>query len=247
MVRRVDHESRRREVLAQTIDKYIKSAAPVSSEELSKEFGLSSATLRNILAELEEAGYLTHPHTSGGRVPTLKGYRYYIDFLLKEVQLLEEEKQEILHYYQRAANSLEKILEMTTELISQMTHYTGIVSFLEWQDRLFYHGLSQMMECPEFRAWERLKMFLRLLDEREIILDMLNRDITKRLKVYLGDELGCSQMKGCALVVSSYGAKGRMMGNIAVLGPLRMEYARILSRLSYISDVLGEFIENFYT
>ena len=82
MVRIVDHAQRRNMVLAASVNAYINSAEPVSSEKLTHDFGLSSATVRNILAELEEAELLPHPHTSAGRIPTDKGYRYYVDFLI---------------------------------------------------------------------------------------------------------------------------------------------------------------------
>ena len=76
MVRNVDYQSRRKEVLACTINRYIKTAAPVASEDIAAEFSLSSATIRNIFADLEKEGFLTHPYTSGGRIPTQNGYRY---------------------------------------------------------------------------------------------------------------------------------------------------------------------------
>ncbi|HQQ06756.1 MAG TPA: HTH domain-containing protein, partial [Candidatus Omnitrophota bacterium] len=87
MVRQVDHQDRKNKILAATISLYIKSGNPVSSQELAQLFGLSSATMRNIMAELEDDGYLFQPHTSAGRVPTDKGYRYYVDFLMGQVQL----------------------------------------------------------------------------------------------------------------------------------------------------------------
>src|SRR5512135_1029040 len=80
----MDLDERNRKVLQAVIDSYIASGLPIGSNVLVKrfDFGLSSATLRNIMAELEELGYLTHPHTSAGRIPTDLGYRYYIDSLI---------------------------------------------------------------------------------------------------------------------------------------------------------------------
>lgn len=137
MVRNVDYESRRKAVLAATINKYIKEAIPVASEDIAQDFDLSSATIRNIFAELEEDEYLTHPYTSGGRIPTNNGYRYYVDFLISQMGLLETEKERIICEYKKEINHLEEALEKTSELISTITHYAGIVSFLEWEDRFF--------------------------------------------------------------------------------------------------------------
>src|SRR5512145_570034 len=80
----MDLNERTKKVLQAVIDSYIQTGAPVGSAALARtyDFSLSSATLRNIMAELEELGFLTHPHTSAGRVPTDKGYRYYIDALI---------------------------------------------------------------------------------------------------------------------------------------------------------------------
>ena len=89
----VDYNSRRKQVLNAAINRHIKNALPVASDDIAEEFELSSATIRNIFSELDESGYLKHPYTSGGRIPTDKGYRYYVDFLVQQIELLDEEKQ----------------------------------------------------------------------------------------------------------------------------------------------------------
>ena len=122
-----DYESRRRSVLSATINKYIQKACPVSSEDIAKDFDLSPATIRNIFSELETAGYLTHPYTSGGRIPTDKGYRYYVDFLNSQMELLDEEKSRIMHAYNRRAKRLEDALEETSEFISESSRYTNSI------------------------------------------------------------------------------------------------------------------------
>ncbi len=111
MVRIVDHAQRRNLILEASINAYIDSAMPVSSEVLAQNFDLSSATVRNICAELESCGYLTHPYTSAGRVPTDKGYRYYVDFLMSEIELLDKEKKTIIKEYKNKIQRLEDILE----------------------------------------------------------------------------------------------------------------------------------------
>ena len=97
MVKQSDIQSRKDRILGIVVSQYIKTITPVGSHFITEEFNLdvSPATVRNILAELEEEGYLTHPHTSAGRLPTQRGYRYYVDHLMNEIQLLEEEKKRI--------------------------------------------------------------------------------------------------------------------------------------------------------
>jgi transcriptional regulator of heat shock response len=240
VVRNVDYASRRKAVLAATINKYIKEAVPVASEDLAREFDLSPATIRNIFAELEEAGYIMHPYTSGGRIPTEKGYRYYVDFLLSQMKLLDEEKERIIGEYTKKISRLDHILEGTSKLISSVTHYAGIVSFLEWHDRFFYKGISLILNQPEFRDFNKIRLLINMLEEKERLLDIINRDISDKVKIYIGEETGCPAMENCSLVVSSYRIKNKPQGRIAVLGPMRMEYSHIIPTIEYISDALTE-------
>lgn len=244
MVRRVDYKSRRNAVLTAAINKYIEKAHPIASEEMAEAFDLSSATIRNIFAELEQGGYLTHPHTSGGRMPTEKGYRYYVDFLISQMVLLDEEKERIVKEYKKELNRLDDALEETSDIISRITHYASIVSFLEWQDKFFYKGISHILEHPEFRDFKKLRLIINMIEEKKSILNIINRDFSGRIKVYIGSELGCPDIENCALVVSSYGRKERLSGRLAVLGPARMEYGHIIPALEYISDVLSKVLEN---
>lgn len=130
-MRTVDYNSRRKSVLNSAINRYIKDAVPVASDDIAEEFDLSPATIRNIFSELDESGYLKHPYTSGGRVPTDKGYRYYVDFLIQQMELVDDEKQRILKDCKRKMRRLDDALENTSEVISEITHYAGLVSFLE--------------------------------------------------------------------------------------------------------------------
>jgi len=240
MVKNVDFASRRRAILTATINRYIKEALPVASEDVAKEFELSSATIRNIFADLESEGYLSHPYTSGGKMPTDKGYRYYVDFLLAQMELLDEEKERIVKRFKREMSKLEDALEETSEIISAMTHYASIVSFLEWQDRFFYKGISHILDQPEFQSMDKMRILIRMIEDKERLLDIINRDFKGKVKVYIGRELGVPEMENCSLVVSSYRRKNRPSGRLAVLGPVRMEYKHIIPTVEYISDVLSE-------
>src|SRR4051794_28798174 len=112
MNRKPDHRQRKDVVLGIVVEQYIKTVNPISSGLIASEYhlDLSPATIRNIMAELEEQGYLTHPHTSAGRVPTELGYRYYVDHLMNQIHLLEEEKEKIKSEYQQSVCELEDLL-----------------------------------------------------------------------------------------------------------------------------------------
>lgn len=244
MVRTVDYETRRRTILAATINKYIQEAAPIASEDIAQDFGLSPATIRNVFAALEQDNYLTHPYTSGGRVPTPKGYRYYVDFLLAEATLLDAEKEEITKEFKKRHNRLEDVLDKASEIISEITHYAGITYFPELQGRFFYKGIGLVLSHPEFRDYRKIRLLIKLIEDRQGLLDIINRDFPQKIKVYIGEELGCPEMENCALVVSCYHSRDKSLGRLAVLGPMRMEYKHTIPALGYISDALSEVINN---
>lgn len=243
MVRTVDFGKRKNAILSATINRHIHDGVPVASEEIASKFNLSSATIRNIFAELEDNGLLTHPYTSGGRVPTQRGYRYYVDYLIQQMELLDEQKKDIVREYKKEIRQLEEALEKTTEIISAITHYAGIVSFLQWQDKFFYKGLSRILEQPEFQDSDRVRLLVRMIEEKQRLLGIINRDFTDEVRVYIGSELGLPEMVNCSLVVSSYRRKNRLSGRLAVLGPVRMEYRRIIPAVEYISCVLTEILD----
>jgi len=244
-VRTVDYGSRRKSVLNAAINHYIKNALPVASDEIAEEFDLSPATIRNIFSELDESGYLKHPYTSGGRVPTDKGYRYYVDFLIQQMELMDDEKQRILRDCKRKMRRLDDALENTSEVISEITHYAGIVSFLEWQDKIFYKGISRILDQPEFKNADTIRLLVRLIEDKKRLLDIINRDFSGKVKVYIGSELGFPEMESCSLVVSSFKLKNQPSGRLAVLGPMRMEYNHIIPAMEYISEVLSQVLEEF--
>ncbi|TRZ50244.1 hypothetical protein D4Q80_00630 [bacterium] len=240
MPRNIDYNSRRKSILNSAINRYIKNALPVASDDISEEFDLSSATIRSIFSELEESGYLKHPYTSGGRIPTNKGYRYYVDFLIQQIELMDDEKLRIVKDCKRKIRRLDDALENTSEVISEITHYAGIVSFLESQDRIFYKGISRIIDQPEFKDADKIRLLIKLMEEKGKLLDIVNRDYTGKVKVYIGSELGWPEMENYSLIVTTYKLKNQPYGRLAVLGPMRMEYNHIIPALEYISDVLTD-------
>ncbi|MDH4163698.1 MAG: heat-inducible transcriptional repressor HrcA [Nitrospirota bacterium] len=125
----MDLNERAKKVLQAVIDNYIQTGAPVGSAVLARsyDFSLSSATLRNIMADLEELGYLTHPHTSAGRVPTDKGYRYYIDALIS----VEHDTAGISRQMEQAAvlqsGEIGQLMEEASHFLAKLSHHTGVV------------------------------------------------------------------------------------------------------------------------
>ena len=121
-------DARKKKILQAVIEEYIQTAEPVSSGNLVKNSDLrcSSATIRNEMADLEKSGFLEQPHTSSGRVPSEKGYRYYVDELLREDDLSRKEMELIKQRLETKVNDLEDLTKIATTTLSEITHYTTI-------------------------------------------------------------------------------------------------------------------------
>src|SRR5919204_4091131 len=119
---------RKAEILRALVRHYIRTGEPVGSESLAGAAGLlvSSATIRNELAALEELGYLTQPHPSAGRVPTDMAYRSYVDLLPSRPRLREAERKAIIHFFDQALSDVDAILRGTTHLLSRLTRYASL-------------------------------------------------------------------------------------------------------------------------
>ena len=119
---------RKKEILQAIIEEYIQTAEPVSSNAIVQKYNLdySSATVRNEMAELERLGYLDKPHTSAGRVPSAKGYRFYVDELLKDDDISLEEVIYIQSKLQTKVNQIEDLTKIATNTLSEITHYPAV-------------------------------------------------------------------------------------------------------------------------
>jgi len=120
---------REQSVLRHVVHNYIVTAIPVGSRYISRHYEslLSPATIRNVMSDLEESGYLAHPHTSAGRVPTDLGYRYYVDFLMEMEKISDKEKQVIRQSLDKAIDTAE-MLKDTSKLLSKISNQLSIVT-----------------------------------------------------------------------------------------------------------------------
>ncbi len=121
-------DERKKKILQAIIDEYINTADPVSSGIIEKKYrlGCSSATIRNEMVELERSGYLDKPHTSSGRVPSAKGYRFYVDELIKEDDISLQEIKYIQSKLETKINEIEELTKIATSTLSEVTHYTSV-------------------------------------------------------------------------------------------------------------------------
>lgn len=128
MVEPGEFGARKTAVLRAVVEEYVRTGEPVGSETIAERsgIGVSSATIRNEMAALEELGYLGHPHTSAGRIPTDLGYRRYVDSLPPGGRLREAQRRAITGFFAETMLDLEEVLKGTTQLLSRLTQYAGL-------------------------------------------------------------------------------------------------------------------------
>lgn len=238
MVRVVDYDSRRKEILRKTIEYYLETAQPVSSEALLDNYNLdfSSATIRSVLKDLEQKGYLTHPHTSSGRIPTDLGYRFYIDDLMHKMDLSKEEKNTLRKFFDSYLQMKRSIPENVSKIISNFTHYVGIVND-EDQNRIYYSGWSHLLEQPEFKNIDTIHSVFKALEE-DRLLDLMNRQMEDHIEVIIGEECDCPEMNDCSLIIVECSSSRKRLGRLAVLGPKRMAYSRVMPMVDYLAELI---------
>ncbi len=126
----MDLNERKQKILHSIINEYIKSAEPIGSRHIAKNLGigLSSATIRNEMADLEEMGYLEQPHTSAGRIPSDKGYRLYVDSLMNRQEITVSDLASLGNVIELQMGQIDKIIKRAAEVLSQMTNYTAVLT-----------------------------------------------------------------------------------------------------------------------
>jgi len=210
-------ESRAEKLLKEIIELYIKTAHPVGSKILSEgaKFEISPATIRNEMFELERLGYISQPHTSAGRVPTARGYRYYLDNFLSVKEPNEKEQKELKLAYRKDIRDLAKLMVEKTSLAT-------IVGFAP--NSFYFTGLFNLFSQPEFADYKMILSMSQVVDSLEKAMADIYSRIDKP-EVFLGSDNPFSP--DCSVAVTPL-SNDRLL---AILGPMRMDYNRIIGLL----------------
>jgi len=228
--------------LGSVVREYIDSAIPVSSSLLAEkyDFGLSPATIRTEMVELESKGYLYQPHTSAGRIPTDKGFRYFVDVLMQEKELsLKEQKSlqvEILKL--RAQNKM--LARTTAKLLSAMSGNLAVSGVIDSED--FYKaGVQKLLSQPEFNDLDSISKIAEVVDYLDESLEELSGELKNKseIEIYIGEENPICNTEECSMVVSKYNFKNGEEGLLAIIGPKRMKYSRNVSLIDYLKKLLS--------
>lgn len=234
---------RQDDVLRIIVNSYAHSAAPVGSISVADMLGLSSATIRNVMSELEEMGYITHPHISAGRIPTDEGYRYYIDLLMQIKEVSGDIIDNVTEEYRRKVCSVEDVMERTSGLISDLTRYIGITAEPR-SERVYLGGASHIIEQPEFRDFEKLRAIFKCLEDKISMFHFLCDDTEDDgLSISIGKENKLADLKDCSVISKGCKRRGRASSRVGVIGPKRMVYDKVVPMVEFLADIVSRAID----
>ncbi len=332
-------------VLLAMVSDFIAAAEPVGSHQVASHhrLGIKSAMVRTIMAELEESGYLYQPHTSAGRVPTDKAFRYYVDHLGTGARIGFVDRAQIEFHYSRGVRDLGTIMRDTPRLLVLLTGQAALVTaprlesveldrvnFVRLREReilvvfvakagtvqnrvvetdrdhnqdelermarylneslegrtleearawieeqlkhqrarydqfmrdaltlggvltermeeaeLYVEGGSQALSQPEFADLRNVQVLLRALEDKTALLDLLQRSVRQQgLMVSIGSENYDQRLAGLAVVAAPYVGGSKPLGSLAVVGPVRMDYGRVIPLVDYTAKTLSRVLEH---
>ena len=236
------------------IGRWTKSAEPVSSKWLEDQgfFDLKSATIRAEMNNLEEKGYLSHFHTSGGRIPTDKAYRYYVDNLIENENL--DPKPELKNKIKSALKSNIRdprlINRAVAHVLSELSDNLIITGIAE-EDDFFKVGLSSLFELPDFREFDKMFRLTSFFDEFESIFSGIEREFfgvpsydSQDVIIFIGKENPIKDIRDETVMFTKYDLPDGLTGNITLVGPTRMDYQRNIGLIKYVTNELNKLARN---
>lgn len=228
---------RQQDILNAIIEQYAEVASPVGSTLLAKLFNVSSATIRSEMAELERHGYIEQPHTSAGRVPTDKGYRFYVNDLQESQkrQLPEGRAAKALAARVQQAGAPERMIRNAVDTLVELTHNLGLATI---GNQLYISGLSNLFGQPEFMNAMQVQQVAQLLDNLEPWLREAAPN--EPLSVYIGHENPVGRSAGASLIISRFRSPFSDRSYIGTLGPTRQSYRDVMSLVSRAGRELEE-------
>ncbi len=225
-------DTRQAQLLKLVVENHIETAEPVGSKFLVADgkLGWSEATVRNELRALEEDGYLTHPHTSAGRVPTEKGYRYFIDNLDLSDARPKRKENIALESAARASSDPESARKCIARTASELAQGVVIMAFSP--EKVYYTGLSNLFNQPEFKELRVIVDVSAMFDQCEVCLQDFFEKADDEIRFFIGSE----QPFGNYLSVATFKAKDETL--FSLLGPMRMDYKNILGIMKKVQEII---------
>ena len=337
---------RQRQILKILVQEYISSATAVGSSTIRilGDLGVSSATIRNGLAVLEEMGYVAQPHTSAGRVPTVKGYRYFVEQLMEEAELPLPEQRMIRHQFHQIRHDLDQWMRLSAAVLARTAQAASLVTpprainarfrhlelisisdslclmilvlqdgsihqemlippgplaqealaqtsnklntllanrtvqeiqsstnpeltgLRDWEAvvlacvsramrqveqemvrEVYRDGLTNVLDQPEFVEADKFRQLVEILEHRSLLESILTRILSASgVQVIIGGEGAYQEIDDVSLVLAPYGVRGTASGIMGIMGPTRMRYARAISTVRYVAQLMDSLLAEVY-
>lgn len=225
---------RQEQLLRAIVEQYAEVASPVGSNLLAKVFGVSSATIRSEMAELERLGLIAQPHTSAGRVPTDKGYRLYVNWLQDAI---DEPK------ISRQAYAIERQIQDSGEsemaiknAVQALALATNNLSIGFWKNRTYQYGLPSLFQHPEFFGGQEAFAIAQLVERLPELIGQIYED-TNRVTVYIGNENPIGRSAGASSIIGRVQTPDGQ-SFVGVVGPTRQNYGQVVGLVDYVSTSL---------
>ncbi|MDD4466662.1 MAG: HTH domain-containing protein [Patescibacteria group bacterium] len=223
-------DSRKLTLLKALIKEYLKTAQPVSSGMLAKtsRIGVSSATIRNEMAELEEAGYIVQPHTSSGRIPTESAYELWLaDLRDNPPRLKSSEEAQLDQLFSKDEKTYRALAKQMAELSNNAVFWAFS------KNNVYHTGLANLFSHPEFKQLEAVYDISVIIDQLEEIIAQIFERLDYREHVLIGSKNPFGSFLSTVLV--KYRDQNTI-GVFGLIGPLRMDYDRNLALVSYLKN-----------
>lgn len=245
---------RQEALITAIINHWIREAEPVSSKWLENEgfFDLKSATIRAEMNELEEKGYLSHFHTSGGRVPTDKAYRYYVNNLIEDedIEPKPESKNKIRSALRSDTRNPRQINRAIAQVLSELSDNLVITGIAE-EDDFFKIGLSSLFRLPDFRELDMIFRLTSFFDEFENIFDRNEKEFFSSLpekprdmRIFIGRENPVRDIRDETVMFARYDLPKGYSGTLTLIGPTRMDYQKNIGLIKYTTNELNKLAKN---
>jgi len=230
---------RQENILGAVVREYTRTGLPIGSKYVAEKCleGVSSATVRNDMGVLEDEGYLHQPHVSSGRIPTDRGYRFFVEKVMRDRDLSKREQlamqQELLQL--KAKNV--RMARTTAKLLSALSGNVGLSGVVE-REEFYEFGLRQLLKEENNRdELCRLAEALDYIDEKvDALLEQLEDGDTR---IYIGEENPIREISGYSMIVSPYKSEEGERGIVAVIGPKRMRYDRNKSLVEFVKKYMS--------
>lgn len=229
---------RQRDILNWIVREYINSARPVSSQLLEKKakFGICPASIRIEMQKLADKGYLSQPHTSAGRIPTDRGYRFFVDDLLEKQNEFWEETENWFNE-EMIEDDIKFIQSLTRTLASSSQSLA--LSYLEKEKIFWKEGWEGILRKPEFEEKDYFLVFTEFLEDFEKGID--DFEVNSKIKIYIGKESPWKSAKDFSIISARCSLPEKREGIISLLGPKRMDYDKNISLMkSLVEALVGE-------